>query len=392
MIMFANGHGNKNSDKKLEESAKSTKGAETMKCAGLAEAAKDTESAESAEYTKPMEFAGNKSAANGMARFFGVKAIKLLTLLTAVCILTFVLMELSPIDPVTAYVGANTGVGAEQRALIAEQWGLNKPPLERFMAWFSSMAKGDWGTSMIFRRPVLEVIGQKFWASLALMALAWVFSGAAGFVMGIAAGANENKRIDKIILGYCHILNSTPSFWLGMLMMMLFSVNLGWLPSALSVPIGVEAVNVTVMDRIEHIILPSLTLGIVGVANICMHTREKTVEVLSADFIVFAKARGESKGEIIRNHVIKNVSLPAITLQFLSFSELFGGAVFVEQVFSYPGLGQAAVQAGLRGDVPLLMGITIISLIFVYVGNTTADVLYRVIDPRIREGRVAAWK
>lgn len=326
---------------------------------------------------------------NGLGIFTIKKILKLATLLVAICVITFVLMELSPIDPVTAYVGASTKVGAEQRALIAEQWGLNEPPLQRFLAWFTSMLSGDWGTSLIYRRPVTELIGQKFIASLALMSIAWVLSGIVGFLMGIIAGVKEGKLADKMIRGYCHILISTPTFWLGILFVMVFAVWLGWFPIALSVPIGSLASDVSFADKISHIILPALTLSIIGIANICLHTREKVVEIMTSDYVLFAKARGESKRSIVINHVIKNVSLPAITLQFLSFSELFGGAVFVEQVFSYPGLGLATVQAGLKGDVPLLMGITIISLIFVFTGNTIADLLYRQIDPRIKEGQAA---
>lgn len=324
---------------------------------------------------------------NSIGRFLKKKVIKFITLLAAVCLVTFVLMELSPIDPVTAYVGASTKVGAEQRALIAEHWGLNKPPVERFLAWFSSILQGDWGTSMIYRRPVLEVIGQKFLSSLALMGIAWILSGVVGFVLGIIAGANEGKTIDKIIHTYCYLLISTPTFWLGILFVMIFAVSLGWFPVALSVPIGTVAKNVSLADKISHIILPALTLSLIGISNICMHTRQKVIEIFTTDYVLFAKARGENKKSIIFNHVVKNVSLPAITLQFLSFSELFGGAIFVEQVFSYPGLGRAVVQAGLKGDLPLLMGIVIISLLFVFAGNTIADLLYRVIDPRIREAQ-----
>lgn len=298
-------------------------------------------------------------------------------------------MELSPIDPVTAYVGASPKVGAEQRALIAEHWGLNKAPVERFLSWFTSIIKGDWGTSMIFRRPVLEVIGQKFLSSLALMGIAWILSGIIGFFLGLIAGIKEGKLADKLICAYCHILISTPTFWLGILFIMVFAVSLGWFPVAMSVPVGVIASEVSIWDKISHIILPALTLSVLGIANICLHTREKVSDVMGSDYILFAKARGESPMDLVRNHVIKNVALPAITLQFLSFSELFGGAIFVEQVFSYPGLGQAVVQSGLRGDLPLLMGIVIISLVFVYTGNFIADILYRIIDPRIREGQKA---
>lgn len=324
---------------------------------------------------------------NRIGTFLLYRAVKLITLLIALCIVTFTLLEISPIDPVTAYVGADTRVGAEQRELIAEHWGLDRPPAERFMAWFSSIIKGDWGSSMIYRRPVLEVIGEKFASSIALMMAAWILSGIFGFFLGILAGIFEGGWLDRCIRVYCHVLISTPTFWLGIVFVMVFSVKLGWFPVALSVPIGVIQSEVTFWDKIQHIILPALTLSILSVANICMHTREKVCEVMDSEYVLFAKARGESQRSIIRNHVLRNVSLPAITLQFLSFSELFGGAVFVEQVFSYPGLGQATVQAGLKGDAPLLMGIVIISLLFVYTGNLIADLLYTVIDPRIKEAQ-----
>ena len=323
----------------------------------------------------------------GIGEFLTKKVLKLITLLVALCIITFVLMELSPIDPVTAYVGASTKVSAEQRQLIAEHWGLNQPPIIRFWSWFNSIISGDWGTSMIYRRPVLEVIGQKFMSSIWLMGISWILSGIIGFILGIIAGIKEGKLIDKIIRGYCYIIMSTPTFWLGILFIILFSVKLGWFPVALSVPIGVLSENVGFAERMQHIILPALTLSIISISSICMNTRQKVIEIMESDYILFAKARGESQISIIFNHVLKNVSLPAITLQFLSFSELFGGTIFVEQVFSYPGLGQATVSAGLKGDLPLLMGIAIISLVFVYSGNIIADLLYRVIDPRIKEGQ-----
>lgn len=316
-------------------------------------------------------------------QFFAGKALRLATLLVAVALLSFALIELSPIDPVTAYVGTSTKVSAEQRAEIAEHWGLYDPPEDRFFTWAKNMAQGDWGDSNIYRRPVLEVIGDKFVASLALMASAWLLSGIIGYVLGVAAGLKTGSLFDKAVNAYCHVLISTPTFWLGILFISLFAVKLGWLPVGLSVPIGVLASEVSFVDRIAHMILPTLTLAVIGIAPMCLHTREKTIEVMDSDYVLFARARGESTASIVEHHVIRNVSLPAITLQFLSFSELFGGAVFVEQVFSYPGLGNATVQAGLKGDVPLLMGIAIFSLLFVFTGNTTADVLYRILDPRI---------
>jgi peptide/nickel transport system permease protein len=166
---------------------------------------------------------------------------------------------------------------------------------------------------------------------------------------------------------------------------MVFSVYLGWFPIGLSVPIGVTAENVTFFDWLLRLILPALTLSLLGVAQIALFTREKLIEVLSSDYVLFAKARGEKGLDLVMRHGIRNVALPAITLQFLGFSELFGGAVLVEQVFSYPGIGQAAVAAGLRSDVPLLLGIVIVSACFVFSGNLFADIMYQFVDPRIKQ-------
>lgn len=158
------------------------------------------------------------------------------------------------------------------------------------------------------------------------------------------------------------------------------------LPIGLSVPIGVEASGVTFLDRVRHAILPAVTLSITGISNITLHTREKMIEIMESDYVLFARARGESLWKIVRSHGIRNVLLPAMTLQFASISEIIGGSVLVEQVFSYPGLGQAAVAAGTGSDVPLLMGITLITAAIVFMGNFIANLLYGVVDPRIRKG------
>ena len=176
----------------------------------------------------------------------------------------------------------------------------------------------------------------------------------------------------------------TQAFWLALLLLMVFSVWLGWLPIGLSVPIGADAASVTLTARLRHALLPGLTLSVTGVAGIALHTREKVVDVLDSDYVLFARARGE--GHILRRHVLRNVALPALTLQFASIGEIIGGSVLVEQVFSYPGLGQAAVAAGLGGDLPLLLGITVVTAALVFGGNLTADLLYGAVDPRIRRG------
>jgi peptide/nickel transport system permease protein len=165
---------------------------------------------------------------------------------------------------------------------------------------------------------------------------------------------------------------------------MVFSVYLGWFPIGLSVPIGQLSDTVTFWQWLYRLILPAITLSIVGIASLTMFTRDKLISVKKSDYFLFAQARGESFWGIIKNHGIRNILLPAITIQFMSFNELFGGTILVEQVFAYPGIGQATVAAGLRSDVPLLLGIVLISATFVFVGNFIADIIYEYVDPRIR--------
>jgi len=146
----------------------------------------------------------------------------------------------------------------------------------------------------------------------------------------------------------------------------------------------------TLLQRIHHLILPAITLSLVGIAQITLHTREKTVEAMHSDYALFARAQGENDLGIAFRHALRNVAIPAVTLQFASLGELFGGAVLAEQVFSYPGLGRATVEAGYRGDVPLLLGIVLFSATFVFIGNTVADLIYMIVDPRMRKKWSAA--
>jgi len=324
-----------------------------------------------------------------IGRFLLFKMIRIASLLVAICLLSFLLVKNSPIDPIQAYIGADMmNVSPEQRAQIAEYWGLDQPVSVQFLNWGSAVLQGDLGTSMIYRRPVLDVIGERFVNSIVLMLTAWVFSGVVGFTLGIVAAMKRNTWVDRFIQWYCYTLASTPTFWVGLLMVIVFAVWLGWFPVGLGVPAGVMAEDVTLIDRLQHLFLPAVTLSIVGVANIALHTRQKLIDVLASDYILFARARGERGFTLFWRHGLRNVALPAITLQFAAFSELFGGAVLAEQVFSYPGLGQATVEAGLRGDVPLLLGLVIFSTLFVFVGNLLADLIYQVVDPRTREGRL----
>ena len=306
----------------------------------------------------------------------------------AVGLVVFALVSMSPIDPVQANVGqaAYVNMSEAKRAQLASYWGGDVPFWERFANWAGALLQGDMGTSLRFNAPVSEVIAHRAANSLALMGIAWLFSGALGFALGVAAGARRGGALDRVVRSYCFLLASTPTFWLGLLILMVFAVQLGWFPIGFSVPIGVSAADVTLADAVHHLVLPALTLSVTGVANIALHTREKVVDVLESDYVRFARARGESELSVIVHHGLRNVALPAVTLQCAFISEIFGGSVLVEQVFSYPGLGQAAVTAGLGGDVALLAGIALVSAALVFGGNLLANILYGVLDPRMRVG------
>lgn len=312
--------------------------------------------------------------------------IKIISLLLAVSIIAFALVCASPIDPVQQYIlKLGTAISPERRAAIEEYWGVNQPPVQRYLNWISNLLKGDLGESALYRRPVADIIRERFTNSLALMICSWLMAGLLGFFLGCIMGMYQDRWPDKILKKICYLLSSVPTFWLGLVLLLVFSVVLGWFPVGFSSPIGVLEADVTIWQRLHHLILPALTLSFMSFSNIALHTRQKLIDVFHSEYVLFAMARGESRWTILRRHGLRNILLPALTLQFASFAELFGGSIMAENVFSYPGLGSAVSAAGLNSDVPLLLGVTLFSALFVCVGNMIANLLYGIVDPQIRE-------
>ena len=314
--------------------------------------------------------------------------LKILSLMLAVSVIAFALVDMSPIDPVQQYIlSLGSAVSPEHRAEIEDYWGVNENPVERYFSWLGELLKGNMGESSMYRRPVKDIIAERFANSLALMVCAWLLSGVIGFLLGCVMGMYQNKWPDNILKKICYLLSSVPTFWLGLVFLLVFAVTLKWFPIGFSSPIGVLSEDVTLAQRLYHLALPAFTLSLMSFANIALHTRQKLIDVLNSEYVLFARARGEGKWTILRRHGLRNILLPALTLQFASFAELFGGSVMAENVFSYAGLGTAVAAAGLNSDVPLLLGVTLFSALFVCVGNMIANLLYGVIDPQIREVR-----
>ncbi|MCC8060860.1 MAG: ABC transporter permease [Clostridiales bacterium] len=326
----------------------------------------------------------NKRVLLRIAARGALSAAKFIFLLLAVTLIAFILVLNSPNDPVEAYT--KRAVTLEERAVIEKTWGLDKPPAERYLLWLQNACHGEFGQSIVYNQPVRTVITSRVKTTLLLLGTAWIFSGILGFVLGIVSGIWRESWLDRVIKSFSLLLASAPLFWLGLLFIVLFSVKLGWFPIGFSAPIGKLAEEVTVGERIYHLILPAFTLSLTGISKITLHTREKMIDILNSDYMIFARARGENRLTAIRRHGIRNIILPAVTLQFNAINELFSGSVLAEQVFSYPGLGNAATHAGLHGDANLLLAVTLFSSILVFGGNFIAELLYSLFDPQIREG------
>lgn len=306
-------------------------------------------------------------------------------LILAVSFISFLLLDLSPIDPIASFARARSvGLSPEDKQELIKVWGLDQSLIARYFSWLVNLVRGDLGISNIYGRKVIDIIGEGFSRSILLMAIAWIFQGIIGIWLGIVAGANQGKIKDKIIKAYAIVFASTPSFWVGILLIIVFSLKLKLFPSSMGSPVGVLSEDITLTDSLKHLVLPALTLVLVGVSNLILHTRSKVIDILNSDYVLYAKARGMKKGEILNKFAFKNLILPGLSLLFTSFSELFSGTILVENVFNYPGIGGLTVEAGLRGDAPLLLGLVLFSTIFVYMGNRICDLLYLLIDPRLR--------
>ena len=238
------------------------------------------------------------------AAFMLRSLVRMLALLLCVSIAAFTLVTISPIDPLQVNVGqaALGGMSAEQVEKLRAYWGTERPPVQRYLAWLSDFVRGDMGVSLLYRRAVSAVLAEKLTNSLWLLTTVWVISGLLGYALGLLAGAKEGRWTDRAIRAYALCIASTPAFWIALVLLMIFAVWLGVLPIGLSVPIGTVAADVTLADRLRHAALPALTLSLTGVAGIALHTREKVIDALHSDYALFAAARGESRGSILRRH------------------------------------------------------------------------------------------
>ena len=311
----------------------------------------------------------------------GGHLLRLIVLLVLVAAGTFMLLSFSPVDPIRAYIGNDLlHVPPEQYARIAARWGLDQPLWERFGHWFIRVLQGDLGYSMLFNAPVASVIKERFATSFALLGGAWLLSGILGTAMGFVAGRYLNRWPDKAICRLSYLLSSLPTFWIGMLLLALFAVRWPVFPVCCAWEPGNSGDMATLAERLRHLVLPVCALSLLGLGQITLHTRESIASVMKSDFVRFARSQGDKGWSLLRHQVLRHAITPALCLQFASLGELLGGALLAEKVFAYPGLGQATIDAGLRGDLPLLMGIVLFSTVLVFIGNSLSTWLVHVLN------------
>ena len=315
------------------------------------------------------------------------RAVSAIPVLLIVVIFTFVLLENASGDAVDAYLVSIGGGDAGLRDVLREQYGLNGSVFARFWLYASSVLRLDLGWSLAFDRPVLELILERLPNTLLLLGSATAFAFILGTGLGIVAGARPGGLTDRVLSTLSLALYATPGFWLGLVLAIVFAVQLKWLPTS-----GIETIAsgkqgfARALDIARHLVLPVASLGLIYLALFLRVMRTAMAAVWPLDFVLFAQSKGLSKRRIVLRHVARNAALPLVTVLGLQAATMLGGSVVIESVFAIPGFGWLAQEAVSGRDTPLLMGIILTSAVFVILVNLALDIVYAVLDPRIGSG------
>jgi peptide/nickel transport system permease protein len=280
----------------------------------------------------------------------------------------------------------NPRLSDEAITRIKSSYGLDKPVLVQFFVWIREIAMGNFGFSFIYRKPVIDCIFDAFLSTLIIGLPALIYSFGLGIVVGVQLARKKGKAVDKLVSSFLLILYSIPTFWVGIIFVLVFSYVLGFFP-----PSGLRSFNFSEMSFLEkifdlfwHIFLPSFTLGIAPMSAVARFVRTHTLKVLSQTYVKMAKAKGLEERLIFYRHVLPNALLPVVTLFGLYLPVFLAGSVVVEEIFSIPGLGKLAIDSIFQRDYPLTVGITLFVSFIVILGNLISDILYTIFDPRIR--------
>ncbi|TYS67778.1 ABC transporter permease [Sutcliffiella horikoshii] len=301
-----------------------------------------------------------------------------------VLIINFFLFRVMPGDPL-AMIVRNPNASEEAIEKIKVLFGVDQPMYVQFWLYFKQLAQGDLGMSFMAKEPVIQVIGEKLVPTLLLVGLSTIVAIIAGMFIGIVAASKRGKKIDIISLTFSLITYAMPTFWLGIMLVVFFSVTLNLFPTSGMSTAGAVFANSfeKALDVSKHLFLPTLTLALVLIGQFVLIMRNSLLEVLTEDYITTAKAKGFSEKLIIRRHALPNAMLPMVTIIAINIGFMIAGAIQIETVFSWPGLGRLMYEALNNRDYPLLQGIFLIVSVCVVLANLCADIIYGYLDPRI---------
>jgi len=318
-----------------------------------------------------------------MVEFILKRLVQSIILVFIVLTITFFLLHLAPGDPMARYYSPE--ISPETVKAIREKLGLDRPLHEQYAKWMASFIRGDFGVSLEFHRPVKELLAEAIPNTLRLTVAALFLHITLGVLLGILSAAKRYSLFDRVNTVAALFLYSIPSFWLALMMILLFSLKLGILPSSHMQSIETEGLSglALFLDQLKHLVLPAFVLGIASAASTARYMRGSMLDVLREDYIRTARAKGLPEKEVFLKHAFKNAALPIVTIIGLSLPFLLGGAVVTEQIFSWPGMGRLAVQAIYSRDYPVILAVNFVVAVMVIMGNLLADVSYAFLDPRI---------
>jgi len=304
-----------------------------------------------------------------------------------VSLLSFFVMHLAPGEPTALFTDPN--INPADLARIRVNWGLDQPIFVQYFYWLGNVLRGDFGTSYTTGQPVLTEVLQRLPATLLLMIPAYILTFLITVPLGVISAVKKGSWFDNLVTLFSFAGMAMPSFWLGLMLMLLFSVKLGWLPAVGMYDVGAGdwGLGARVFDLLRHMILPLLTMTLLSLAGITRYQRAAMLEVLDQDYIRTARAKGLPERVVIFKHALRNALIPIVTILGLSLPGLFSGAFIIETIFAWPGMGRLGVMAIFQRNYPLIMGIVIFSALLIMLGNLLADIGYALVDPRIRYGK-----
>ncbi|KGD94338.1 ABC transporter permease [Rhizobium sp. YS-1r] len=312
-----------------------------------------------------------------MPVYIGKRLLVAIPTLLIISVFVFSLQKLLPGDPILAMAGEERDPAVIE--FLREKYHLNDPVPVQYVRWLGGIVQGDFGISLRTNQPVLELILQKLPVTIQLAVMSMIIAFLIGIPTGILAAVKKNTALDYIANIFALSGLSIPNFWLGIMLILLISVNLGWLPAS-----GYESIFVDPVRSLQTMIMPAFVLGTALAAQLMRHTRSAMVGVMSADYIRTARAKGLSPREVVLSHSFRNALLPVVTLSALLFGELLAGAVLTEQIFTIPGFGKLIVDAVFNRDYAVVQGVVLCTAVGFILMNLIADVLYVLLNPRLR--------